>query len=320
MSTDSGTAVLEIPRGRRPSGHTRRIAVVIAVATVLCCALSFRPIVSHLRSGPLPEMEIVEVDRGDVNLVVIEKGSLESSDLDVVRCRVESFQGLPVGPPPASAESRSRASTPARITRATSAPAPEAKGPAGSAAIKSGLAARSSAERGKSATAIGMASAGAASKPGSSTSRTVSSAAVASARPTTSDDAAASLQPVIRSFERVVVPHVPLRTTLPDSGAVAAVAPPPPTILSILAEGTRVKAGDVVCELDSSAYREALQVEQLRWVQAKAWVEQAKYVLEASEIGLLEYEKGVFPQDLELVRWYVEIRETEVDRAARSLA
>ena len=93
----------------------------------------------------------------------------------------------------------------------------------------------------------------------------------------------------------------------------------PPTILSILPEGSRVKAGDVVCELDSSAFRDVLPVQRIRYAQAKAWVEQAKYTLEANEIALREYAEGILPQDTALVRNYIRIRETEKEYAQRNL-
>ena len=100
----------------------------------------------------------------------------------------------------------------------------------------------------------------------------------------------------------------------------ATTAPPPLTIISILPEGSKVKAGDVVCELDSSLLRDALAVQQLRYVQAKAWVEQAKYSLEADNIALREYECGVLPQDIALVRQNVGICQIERERAAGNLA
>jgi multidrug resistance efflux pump len=98
-------------------------------------------------------------------------------------------------------------------------------------------------------------------------------------------------------------------------------APPkPPTILSIVPEGTRVRAGDVVCVLDASVFRDALPVQRIRRVQAQAWLEQARCILEANQIALREYEQGVLPQDLELVQNYVQICELETNQVRRNLA
>jgi HlyD family secretion protein len=99
----------------------------------------------------------------------------------------------------------------------------------------------------------------------------------------------------------------------------ATTAPSPLSIIWILGEGSRVKADDIVCELDSSALRDALNVQQLRFAQAKAWVEQAQYALEADEIALREYEFGVLPQDIGLVRQNVGICQIEKEQAASNL-
>src|SRR5262249_664016 len=115
-------------------------------------------------------------------------------------------------------------------------------------------------------------------------------------------------------------PYVPVRSALPDQGAMATSAPSPLTIISILDEGSRVKAGDVVCELDSSSLRDALTVQQLRFAQSKAWVEQAQYALEADRVALREYEAGVLPQDVELVRQNISICQTQKEQAERNLA
>jgi multidrug resistance efflux pump len=86
-------------------------------------------------------------------------------------------------------------------------------------------------------------------------------------------------------------------------------------IIWILPEGKRVKAGEVVCEFDSSAFRDEVKAQKIRYLQAKAWVEQAQALLEVSEISLREYRDGIFPQDLELIRQYVTTCQTERERA-----
>ena len=44
-------------------------------------------------------------------------------------------------------------------------------------------------------------------------------------------------------------------------------------IISILPEGTPVKAGDVVCTLESSTFVDEVRAQKIRWAQAKALVE-----------------------------------------------
>ena len=129
-----------------------------------------------------------------------------------------------------------------------------------------------------------------------------------------------SRRPEIRSFEYTVEPYTPLRATLPDQGVTATAIPAPPAIVSIVPEGTRVKASAVVCQLDSSVFCDALPVQQIRHVQAQAWVEQARSMLEANEIALREYEDGIFPQDVEQLKHYIEICQGDRERALRSLS
>jgi len=64
-------------------------------------------------------------------------------------------------------------------------------------------------------------------------------------------------------------------------------------IVSILPEGTRVTKGQVVCELDSSAFEDELQAQLVRWLKAKSWVDQARSILEVTEISLREYRDGI---------------------------
>ena len=78
-------------------------------------------------------------------------------------------------------------------------------------------------------------------------------------------------------------------------------------------------AGAVVCLLDSSAFEDELRIQKIRCLQAKSWVEQARSLLEASQIALREYEGGIFPQDLELVRHHTQTCEIHRERCQRNL-
>ncbi len=90
-------------------------------------------------------------------------------------------------------------------------------------------------------------------------------------------------------------------------------------IISILPEGTHVSKGQVVCQLDSSAFDDELQAQLVRWLKAKSWVDQAKSILEVAEISLREYRDGIYPQDLQLVRQYIQTCKIEKERAERNL-
>jgi len=86
------------------------------------------------------------------------------------------------------------------------------------------------------------------------------------------------------------------------------------TIVDILPEGSKVKAGDVVCTLDSSTFLDEEKAQLIRWLQAKSYVEQANAILEVNLITLREYRDGIYPQDLQLVRQYIETCQLERDR------
>jgi HlyD family secretion protein len=317
MSTNQGTKTQGIRKARRSLRASLSSAAVTAVILATGWVLCTRYRSGAFQRESLPAMATVEVDQGDVSLVVTENGILESSVDDVVRCRVESFVGLPVSTPlsggaPASSLPRNARSS---------------GGSSGSRSREAALTAVAKAMGSvKSRTA---AHSGAAPRAGSGNNLDSNSganaagakaAAVASTDSPSAFGSSASLnRSAIRSFQYVVEPHVPLRSTLPDQGLLPITAPPPLSIISILDEGSRVKAGDIVCELDSSALRDAVNVQQLRFAQAKAWVEQATFILEADEIALREYECGLLPQDIELVRQNIGICRIQKEQAARNL-
>jgi HlyD family secretion protein len=69
------------------------------------------------------------------------------------------------------------------------------------------------------------------------------------------------------------------------------------TIIKILPEGTRVKKGDVVAELDSAALRDQLVNQEIAAKEAEAAYQSARLAREAAEIALTEYAEGVAPQE-----------------------
>jgi HlyD family secretion protein len=89
-------------------------------------------------------------------------------------------------------------------------------------------------------------------------------------------------------------------------------------IVDILPEGTKVKAGEVVCRLDSSSYEDEEKAQQIRYLQAKAYLDQATSMLEVAKISLEEFRDGVYPQDQQLVLQYMETCRLERDRLDRA--
>ena len=214
------------------------------------------------------------------------------------------------------------------------------KGGSGSALV-TGTQTNASVSTGASGASSGSASNGGAGGSGGAGMSSSSNAGGASGGTTGGTPAT---KPVIRSFAYEIPPYEPLRPKTPAGAQQpvkqAAVDPsmaggrrgggrggdplnpekPGSTrIISILPEGTRVKAGAVVCELDAAAFRDEVQAQKIRWSQAKALVEQAKSILEVNEITCEEYRNGIYPQDVQLVRQYLTTCGIDSDRSRRNL-
>ena len=61
-----------------------------------------------------------------------------------------------------------------------------------------------------------------------------------------------------------------------------------------------------------------MRAQQIRYIEAKAIVEQAKAVEEVSLISLKEYEEGIYPQDVQLIRQYLTTCKLDAERAQKS--
>lgn len=91
------------------------------------------------------------------------------------------------------------------------------------------------------------------------------------------------------------------------------------TILYIVPEGTRVKKGDLVCELDSAALRDQLINQEITTKQREADLEQAKKTLEVAEIAVREYLEGTFPEQEQNAEGAIALAKSELARAQERL-
>ena len=73
-------------------------------------------------------------------------------------------------------------------------------------------------------------------------------------------------------------------------------------IIRLAAEGSRVKTGDVVCELDSASLRDQLVNQRISTKSAEADFENAKLARQVSEIAVEQYVKGTFRQEQNTLR------------------
>ena len=87
------------------------------------------------------------------------------------------------------------------------------------------------------------------------------------------------------------------------------------TIIMIKPEGTKVKEGEVVCELDSAALKDSLINQQITTRQADASYKQAKLVREVAEYAVKEYEQGIYLQDKATYLGQIALAKSDKERA-----
>ena len=88
------------------------------------------------------------------------------------------------------------------------------------------------------------------------------------------------------------------------------------TIIHIMAEGSRVKEGDVVCELESATLKDSLINQRIATQQGEASYKQALLTREVAEYAVKEYVEGVFKQDEATSRGEIALAKSDLERAA----
>ncbi len=268
------------------------------------------------------------VDRGDVSVYVVESGSLESANNTAIKCEVEALLGVVGGTTQGGKMAGGVTATAAGAATGGAAPTTVSSA---SPVNSTTTAAAAAAPAQNSAAATAAAQAAATAQAAALTGNTL-------------------LIPGIESFTYVVTPYIPLRaaaTTTKVSvvasggaqgggggggggrggggggggqqGMSDAERAGATRILSILDEGTEVKAGDVVCRLDSSAFEDELQVQQIRYAQAKSFVDQAVALLEVNQITLRQYAEGILPKDRLQIQNYIDSCRTQLEKTKADL-
>jgi multidrug resistance efflux pump len=377
---------IEIPKVRRgPMGLVKIVAALCAImGAAWAWHAGYRP--PQLFAETKAPLRLVDIDQGDIEVFVVENGTVESANNRTVRCKVEALIGLVGG-------AQSTTGTTAGTTSGSSGQgsgsggygasgtqgASGASGQAGAtgqdaAKTKSKSKSKTKKKAGSSSTSSSSSVAGSGSSSGSGASSSSSGASSsgtssggsssmagsggsgssggtsASGSTTTTTSTPGSGKPVIRSFTIEVIAHTPQRpvtTKAADTGATKKQAqgkmagggggrgrggrgrganpldeekPGSTRIVEIVPEGQKVKAGDVVCRLDSSAYEDEKKAQLIRYLQAKAYVDQARSILSVAQISQSEYRDGIYPQDVQLIRQYIETCQLERDRLERNLA
>jgi HlyD family secretion protein len=87
------------------------------------------------------------------------------------------------------------------------------------------------------------------------------------------------------------------------------------TIIMIKPEGTPVKKGELVCQLDSASLKDQLINQQITTKSAEANHENAKLTREVAEIAVVEYVEGIFKQDFATVEGEIKLNESDLSRS-----
>ena len=91
------------------------------------------------------------------------------------------------------------------------------------------------------------------------------------------------------------------------------------TIKDIVTDGTIVKEGDQLVELDSAAIDEQILQQRIGYEKARAIRDQAKNDLEAAKIALREYVEGTFKKEIQIVDGQITIAEENLRSAQNTL-
>ena len=87
------------------------------------------------------------------------------------------------------------------------------------------------------------------------------------------------------------------------------------TIIKIVAEGVKVKKGDIVCELDSAALSDQLVNQRITTKSAEANFKNALLTREVAEIAVKEYVEGVYVQEKQSVDGEIALAKSDLVRS-----
>ena len=304
--------MIVVPRAAAKRGFPWAAALIGAI--VVPGGLWWGGVIDPLALVPktVRPLATVAVDRGDIAIEVVESGSLESANNATVKAQVEALVGM-VGGTAKGAGGRGGGGG-GGATQA-----------AAGAGVSGADAAAKLATKVSTGGVSGMRTstfkkAGGAAKSG----QTGAGGPAASAAGGSAGGGAATVgirKPSIKSFSMTVPPHIPLRPAATKTLSKGAATKGggggggmaidqekagATRILSILPEGQAVKAGDIVAELDSAAFRDELAAQRIKLDSARSWVDQAESELTMANISLNEYQEGTLTSDRLLLKGYIE--------------
>ena len=92
------------------------------------------------------------------------------------------------------------------------------------------------------------------------------------------------------------------------------------TIVMIKPEGTQVKRGEIVCQLDSASLKDQLLNQRITMKSAEAAYQNAKIAREVAELAVTEYVEGIYKADLKSLTDAVTAADSAIQKADARLA
>jgi RND family efflux transporter MFP subunit len=89
----------------------------------------------------------------------------------------------------------------------------------------------------------------------------------------------------------------------------------PATIITLVPDGTKVKKGDLVGELDSAGIRDQLVNQRIATKVAQANFQNARLERESAEIAVKEYQEGIHPSERAAIQGEIKLAETAMVKA-----
>jgi HlyD family secretion protein len=274
--------------------------------------------------GPQADpIETVAVTRGDIAVYLAESGVVESTSNATVKCQVEALLG--------SVSTNTNGSGGMGRNGGGGSGGSGAGGASGSG----GASATGTMDVGKTGSAKGATGKGAA---GGGSGADGGSGAATTKGSSGGRGSTTAQKPMVQSFNYMITPHVSTKVGGSSGNSAAGTTKKSQnqqsqsggfsmsggerngstTILTILPEGTPVKAGQVVCELDKATFEDELRNQRIRYDQAKAAYDQVEYAAEVNKIAIQEYINGVLPQDREAIRIYGEQCKSLAEQARKT--
>ena len=91
------------------------------------------------------------------------------------------------------------------------------------------------------------------------------------------------------------------------------------TVISVVPDGTMVKKGDILCELDASEYREMLRQQQMTVQRAQADHRQTELDLDVARMSVTEFKEGTLSEALKELEGLIALNESTWERSSDRL-